>query len=307
MLRVTVLVCVVGTCLSLLPGPPDMVKKYAYMKIMSGCLGEESVLGWQQQMRAACDKCQGAVALDLSHDFHDMLDELRRTADRSPIYIPVPVYQPQPVTQQSQLSQYNQLSQKLSPFTQLPQLSQFNQQPQLPQYGSLQGSGGLRSKRFADLSPERIEDLKDRITVKISNVTCVLRELKMLDTNNLPNFEHIAKDIFSLPVGDALKADMAEAIEMCRDFSLCLPVTKAKHPLEKELGTSMAFLRCMAMKKVAACMKADLRKFSSQMGWVVELEDSLLAASGFLTSYDSQETLMEEVGALVYGGADIIL
>lgn len=54
-------------------------------------------------------------------------------------------------------------------------------------------------------------------------------------------------------------------------------------------------------------MKADYRKYSSQMGWVEGLEDSFLAASGFLSSDDSQQSLMEEVGALLYGGSDITL
>lgn len=72
-----------------------------------------------------------------------------------------------------------------------------------------------------------------------------------LDSNNLPNYEYIGKETLNLPVGDGIKAEMAEAIEVCKDFSTCLPVARAKHPMEKELGAAMAFLRCMAMKKVS--------------------------------------------------------
>ncbi|KAK7079420.1 hypothetical protein SK128_023818, partial [Halocaridina rubra] len=50
-------------------------------------------------------------------------------------------------------------------------------------------------------------------------------------------------------IDEGLREDMREAMDMCRDFAMCLPVEKARSPMKKELGTAMGFMKCMHMKK----------------------------------------------------------
>ncbi|KAG7161131.1 uncharacterized protein LOC121875443 [Homarus americanus] len=288
--HLAVLVASLGSVLTSMSPPEAMLKKYAYIKIMSSCVGEEPVRQWGQQMKAACDKCHGIDTYDIIPDFQDMLNELRRNAYRRPMYVPVPVYSP-----------YQ--------FPQYPQMPQFTQYGQVNQYNPYQNVAGMRTKRFAPLSPEKIETLKERMTAKISNITCVLREVKMLDSNNMPNYAYIGQEILNLPVDDSLKADFGEALETCRDFSMCLPVEKAKNPLKKELGTALAFLKCMMMKEVTACMRADFHKYAAEMGLGDQdgvLSDPLLASAGLGMNADGPHSLLEDVEALMFSGGDMV-
>ncbi|XP_069946979.1 uncharacterized protein [Cherax quadricarinatus] len=377
MLAVLVLLSVLGAALPLLPPPASqaLLKKYAFIKIMSSCLGEESVEQWMEQFRSACQRCYASPTADISPDFQDILDELRLQSYRRPVYVPIPVYQPlqQPqqgapqsgqLPQQGHLPQYSQSqlpqhSQLLQPGqsqlhrhklpqhgkSQLPQYSQPLQQGQLPQYeqpqhsqlvppgqpqhskpqysqqlqttlaeqthlshfpsaqyNPFQSSGASRSRREAGLSPEHLKNLKTLIIAKISNITCVLRELKLLASNNLPNYSYIGKELLSLPVEDGLKADLGEALQECRDLSLCLPVHKDKHPINKELGTVLSFLKCMARKKVAVCMKADLQKHAEKTGWGGEDSSYLfLASSGLISGREHDPlSLMEDIGDMIF-------
>ncbi|XP_045580994.1 probable basic-leucine zipper transcription factor I [Procambarus clarkii] len=218
---------------------------------------------------------------------------------------------PQP--QYIQLSQPSQLQQQDQ--GQRPQHSQVVKQEQLQfpqvhtvphpvQYTPFQSPRPIRSKREAARSTETIKLLKERLTTKISNITCVLRELKLLGTNNLPNYAYIGQELLTLDIDDGLKADLGEALETCRDFSLCLPHHKAKHPVNKELGTTMAFLRCMAKKKVAACMRADFYKQAEKMGWE-DPDDSFLVGSDLLAGSDDPHTLMDNIQNMIIVGAEL--
>nr|XP_053626169.1 uncharacterized protein LOC128684049 [Cherax quadricarinatus] len=273
MLAVLVLLSVLGAALPLLPPPASqaLLKKYAFIKIMSSCLGEESVEQWMEQFRSACQRCYASPTADISPDFQDILDELRLQSYRRPVYVPIPVYQPLQQPQQG-----------------APQSGQLPQQGQSAQYNPFQSSGASRSRREAGLSPEHLKNLKTLIIAKISNITCVLRELKLLASNNLPNYSYIGKELLSLPVEDGLKADLGEALQECRDLSLCLPVHKDKHPINKELGTVSLLPQVYGREEassfrlvfylgqgtlssslVAVCMKADPQKHAEKTGWAV--------------------------------------
>ncbi|XP_064109448.1 uncharacterized protein LOC135217471 [Macrobrachium nipponense] len=216
------------------------------MKIMSSCVGEDTVVNWKTQMKAACDKCKGQDVTQTMVDIQAMLKEMRKQSSpfkkqasmSPPIYVPVPVYvnQPQPF---------------FSPI----------QQP------------AFRTKRSSiDLSPKGIENLKETMMAKISNITCVLKELDLMDENNQPNYDHVVEEINKLSVDVDLKNDFLEAMDMCRDFAMCMPVEKAKHPIKKELGTTMLFMKCMQMKKILVCMQKDMKKYAPLMGFEGDVE-----------------------------------
>lgn len=57
--------------------------------------------------------------------------------------------------------------------------------------------------------------------------------------------------ITKMKIDDDLKADLLYSVDVCRDFSMCLPVEKAKHPLKQELGTAIGFMKCFSMHEVS--------------------------------------------------------
>ncbi|XP_068202467.1 uncharacterized protein [Palaemon carinicauda] len=243
MMRLLTILCLVGASVAF--GGGGMMKKYANMKIMASCVGDETVMGWKMQMKAACDKCKGEDVTQTMIDIQAMLKEMRRESSpfkrmisaSGPVYVPVPVYINQP-----------------------------------QQFSSFQPSS-FRTKRSAiDLSPEGIEEFKEKMMSKISNITCVLKELKFMDENNQPNYDFVSEEINSLQVDEPLKNDFLEAMDMCRDFAMCMPVEKAKHPIKKELGTTMLFMKCMHMKKIMVCMQKDMKKYAPLMGFEGDVE-----------------------------------
>merc|ERR1712002_61762 len=238
MIRIITVLCLVGATIAFM-GKEEMLKKYAYSKIMSSCMGEEFVMNWKMEMKAACDKCKGQDIEQTMIDIQAMLKQLRKnyspftrqTQQQQPIYVPVPVY--------------------------------MNQQPQFPQLSA------FRAKRSMDwdLSPEGIEKMKEKMMAKISNVTCVLKEMKCMTADNQPNYEYYNQQVNELTVDEALKEDLREAMDMCRDFALCMPVEKANTPFKKELGTTLAFMKCIHMKRAMVCMKHDMKKYAPMLGF----------------------------------------
>jgi len=248
MLRIATILCLVGLAMSGGMGGEAMMKKYGYMKIMASCFGEEKVMEWKMGMKAASDKCKGMDVQQTLTNIQAMLKSMRkyyaptRQAQQQPLYVPVPVY----VNQQQ-------------PF------QQFQQFPQ-----------GFRTKRSAgwDLSPEGIEKMKHKMMSKISNMTCIMKEMNIIDADNQPKYEYFESEINELAVDQRLKDDLLEAMDMCRDFAMCLPVEKANTPIKRELGTAMGFMKCMNMKKAMVCMMNDFRKMAPMMGFEGDINSS---------------------------------
>merc|ERR1711915_435444 len=122
---------------------------------------------------------------------------------------------------------------------------QLNQIPQFPVFRTKRGLGG------PDLSPAGIKKMKAKMMAKISNVTCVMKELNYMDENNKPNYAYVEEK-----------------------FANCMPVEKANSVVKRELGTTIAFMKCMHMKKALVCMKHDLRKHAAMMGFEADVNTS---------------------------------
>merc|ERR1712179_59140 len=107
--------------------------------------------------------------------------------------------------------------------------------------------------------------MKESVSNKVHNMSCVLKEMNLLTEDNMLNFSTIEDMINNLTIDYELKEDLLYVNDVCKDFSLCLPVEKAKHPLVKELGQVIAYMKCHCKKTVVACMKNDMRKYKEQM------------------------------------------
>ncbi|XP_042856678.1 uncharacterized protein LOC122243248 [Penaeus japonicus] len=256
MLRITLLLCVAVAALA----NEAALKKYAYIKIMSSCIGEEAMMQFEGAMKEAETKCQGDAMMEDMPSLRSYLMELREAASR-PVYIPVPIYQHYALPQQQAIYYSNQF----------PQYTQYNQAPQALQYAYNQYQTSNRAKRGADYG--KMEETMTTMQAKISNITCILKELKYLDDNNNIDGSQYTKDVMNLDVSEELKSDLMEGATMCRDFAMCLPVERAKTPLKKELGAAIAYFKCITMKNVASCMKNDLREMAAKMGREMPIMD----------------------------------
>merc|ERR1719495_53893 len=94
-----------------------------------------------------------------------------------------------------------------------------------------------RYRRAADNSAaEMLAELKETMVYKIANVTCMLKELKYMNDDKPPNYEHAEKHINK--INDAfLRNQLMYGFDMCKEYSQCMPVKKAKTMLMQELGT----------------------------------------------------------------------
>ncbi|KAK7083446.1 hypothetical protein SK128_012270 [Halocaridina rubra] len=266
MLRVLSVLCLVVAAQAW-GGNEDMMKKYAYSKIMSNCFGEEFVMNWKMQMKAACDVCEGKDVMQTVVDLQKMVKELqkkyspfRAAASQQPMYVPVPYYQAQPYF--------------------------------VPQ--------SFRTKRsMHDLSPEGMQMMKEKLMMKMSNVTCVMKEMKYITEDNQPNYEYFNEELNKMNIDEGLREDMREAMDMCRDFAMCLPVEKARSPMKKELGTAMGFMKCMHMKKAMVCMKHDMKKYAAMMG----MEGGDMEEASMM---GETKSMMDEMADMMMGDGDMM-
>jgi len=122
-----------------------------------------------------------------------------------------------------------------------------------------------RFRRDAHDPAQMLAHLKEKMTYKIANVSCMLEELKYKNKDNTPNYEYVESELNK--VNDAyLRNQLHYGFDMCKDFANCMPVKKAKSPIMKELGTCISFFKCMEMKRLEACFMKDFREAMADYG-----------------------------------------
>ncbi|XP_037083363.1 uncharacterized protein LOC119103810 [Pollicipes pollicipes] len=211
--------------------PKKLLKKYAMKKIMGSCFGDQLISDIKQEVKAACDKCHGEAGPELPQ-LRSQLASVFSTAEAARSsnyqhavqYVPVPAaYQFQPVTYQYQRR--------------------------------------WKRSHHGSITPEKLEAMRVKASSMIGNITCVMREMKMLDSNNQVDFASIKKRIMELPLPKELVDDMCEGMDHCRDFASCIPSQVfEKSPIMAGFGKQMAFFKCFKMAKVESCMKQDFRE-----------------------------------------------
>ncbi|XP_050734934.1 uncharacterized protein LOC127007724 [Eriocheir sinensis] len=251
---------------------PSELDKYSYMKVMMSCLGSRAVIEWRRQMMTATEKCTGGpLAVPPTLDLTQYLEKLGVTTPVTPTFIQFPVYQaPAParspqythvVPQYTQVGQLYQPYQYNTPY----QVYQPNQYSLASQY--LKGFLGFRARRGSGGEAEDAQ-LKEALTARMSNITCILREVKMLDANDQVNYDHVRQEILGLVAGE-LREELSSAEGSCRAFSRCLPPPgPAAHPVARHLGQAVVYYRCLGQKMLSGCMRNDLRKLGSEIGWL---------------------------------------
>jgi len=234
MLRPTLLLALLGTVLA----GGSFTKKYAHSKIMANCFGEEAYYAYAKEVHKHSWECKKEIYEKMKEGkepevqvneapLASFFDTLRSSAAGQPQYIPIPVYY--------------QSSQAVNPFAPF-----------------------QRQKREAMYTSELLKKMVKKVKAKVGTLMCVLKKMGGIDENKNLKIASIKAQTekYSAGLDPALKADLFGVIDKCSEFTKC--VEDKDSPLPIELQRIMAYLKCDKKKRVAICMKADLRKYMSE-------------------------------------------
>jgi len=206
----------------------SMMKEYAHYKTMEGCFGKQQVMEYKKEMMEASKKCMVEVN-STSTDMLDFQEIINEIRAAALRYNP-----------DSGAGQYYRL---------VPVLQ-----------------NGRYRRQADDSGAKMLAEMKEKMVYKIANVTCMLKELKYINEDKSTNYDHVQKQLNK--VNDAfLRNQLLYGFDMCKEFSQCMPVKKARTMIMKELGTPISFFKCMEMKRMESCFKKDFREAMADYGY----------------------------------------
>jgi len=146
--------------------------------------------------------------------------------------------------------------------------------------------GGYRGKRQADDSlelndrlKEKLENLMQEHVAEMSNMTCVLRELNVLDTRNKIDVAAMKADTqkYKMP-SDWFKQQYFAILDNCQEVAENQPAeldNMYNMPGMQHMGTVKSFMTCCKSAKMRLCMNQDTKKkIETNFGPVEELLQS---------------------------------
>ncbi|XP_037786340.1 uncharacterized protein LOC119582176 [Penaeus monodon] len=230
MLRVAFLLAVVCSSLA----HDSFAKKYAYTKVMTNCFGEERYYNWTKEVFKAVKQCYNAeINLPAEDDSGESSEEKSEEAFRgSPVFFQV-FYTPQ--------EQGGDQDQKF-PFS-------------LPFKAISQ-----RQKREVMYDGPLLKKMVEKVKAKVSNFTCVLKKMKVVDDEFNLDYEEMIKVRTEVPIDDTLKNELVKTINHCKKFTNAWPLEDSGSPMPKKLQEIVAFVKCEKKARLKACMKIDLLK-----------------------------------------------
>merc|ERR1712002_500224 len=248
MLRLVVTVCLVALVAGGGHGGNKM-KKYAHMKIQQSCFGEKYINDEWDKYKESSKKCstQPMLIHPKDIDFTDVIENIRDMA--------------------------------------LPWGSRADTQ-QFRMHGS-RNKRHVSEEKHSHTTAQKLEYMQEKMACMIGNMTCMLLDQGCMKEDRTPDFDFYTKKIADwtgpADITDKQRTEMKEeltwAMDVCKDFSMCISPTRAKSPFMKELGHVIAFSKCMEMKKMQACMKQDMKEYAEKEGYAgfEELIDNGLA------------------------------
>ena len=88
-----------------------------------------------------------------------------------------------------------------------------------------------------------------KLLYMMGNVTCVLRETKMLTADNEVDYDSIKAKIAAMPLPEEQIEDLQRGLEDCKHFSSCIGEHQSrKSPVMAKLGPQMAFFKCFKVR-----------------------------------------------------------
>ncbi|XP_068202393.1 uncharacterized protein [Palaemon carinicauda] len=249
----------------------DFSEKYTFTKVMASCLGEDAYYDYLAQVGTAQRECQQLPVSSLQtvgYPYYHQPGYLNSPAGYSP-HIQHPL----------------QHQQHSGPIFGVPQ--------GYPQYHLLQkresdgnvSTGAAPKKPFFD--QYYLLDSINTITASLSNYTCVLHKLGLIDEYLNLRVDNYIQQINQKPISQELKKDLADGATYCRDLTYCLPVERLKSPLPLNLQRLLLAMKCEKEARIDACFKEDIRRN------IHEFDLSLFPKD------DTQESKLNKLSAIV--------
>ena len=116
------------------------------------------------------------------------------------------------------------------------------------------------------------------------------------------------QQIKNLNLDNKLQEDLIYSHESCKDFSMCMPSDASKHPLMREMGGALSYMKCMNTKAVTACMKHDFRMYQAKMGYYGSSDMDLpMEMVNILGNENTNPTqIAHDIGSLVFADDAIL-
>merc|ERR1712018_790673 len=238
----------------------EMVQKWQKLKAMESCWGEENMKLVMVDMKKAIAKCSHEDAPELSlppyrssyrfvntminkgdNYMYDMFSEMfDSSSDRMDNY---------------RSSDYSNQMGRMSHFKNM-----FN---------------NMRYKRAAgdnldlgDRLVEKLAEQKHHMEAKIGNMTCVMKELNVLDASNNIDIQAMKRDIqkYTMP-SEWFKNKYEHLLDTCYEMATNLPADIAENSVVTgdsfgtvKLGEVKMFTNCTEKAKTKLCMHQDIKK-----------------------------------------------
>ncbi|XP_068202391.1 uncharacterized protein [Palaemon carinicauda] len=245
----------------------DFSEKYTFTKVMASCLGEDAYYDYLAQVGTAQRECQQLPVSSLQTVGYPYYHQ--------PIY---PRHQGGPQTYHQYPSVQNTYPQHHGPKS----YSHFLQKRESD--GNV-STGAAPKKPFFD--QYYLLDSINTITASLSNYTCVLHKLGLIDEYLNLRVDNYIQQINQKPISQELKKDLADGATYCRDLTYCLPVERLKSPLPLNLQRLLLAMKCEKEARIDACFKEDIRKN------IHEFDLSLFPKN------DTQESKLNKLSAIV--------
>ncbi|XP_027211774.2 uncharacterized protein [Penaeus vannamei] len=199
----------------------SFAKKYGFSKVMTNCFGEDNYYGWSKMVFKAVKECYGEETVLPMHGAPDMEEESGDNYGNQPVFVI---------------------------------LNAEGQEQKFP----LRFAFAQRQKREALYDAPVLKKMVSKVKAKIGNFTCVMKKMNYVDEDFNIDYDYMKQEIQDLDLNDELKADLMEGIDICNDFTQCLPAGKS--PMPQKLQKMLAFLKCNKKKRFTVCMKHDFKK-----------------------------------------------
>merc|ERR1712142_770778 len=216
---------IVLTAVCAVLGEDSFVKKYGYSKVMANCFGEELYYEWAKGVFMAKKECKHEDGSAMEEEEEEDSAVANRFGNQ-PVFL---VYNPQG---QAQAQQF--------PFKFFAQRQK--RDDHVPMYDA-----------------PLLKKMKMKVKAKVSNFTCVMKKMNYVDEDFNIKYDEAIEELKEFPISKALKDDMVEGVEHCREFIKCLPMDES--PMPKKLKEIVAFIKCDKKARLGICMKHDLMKY----------------------------------------------
>lgn len=266
------------------PSSENFLHKYAMIKLYESCFGLETMQKFKMEVKEATEYCQSAP---ITQDGEFANPELEfPTIHRNPwlnqfVQGGQIIHEPLAT---NKLSQGTSLSPKSSYVPSTNHHSHFHAPVPSPGIGPYGYSHFYRAARPNPIgfypshwmtrnrrqstlesrhiteNGEELNQLRNNIISKVSNVTCILTRMNYLDSKGQIAKTSLKEKFQKMLIDETMKAELIQSVDTCAQFSSCLPLEEFETvPIAKTVAPAVLFVNCLKGKRIEVCIKKDLR------------------------------------------------